>query len=120
VGPADAPLSTPLKTAISELARSGGRRGKGWCSACGRQQQLPVQDLDTSCPIRFAPRAACTATKGRSDRWIAAHPEAITVSASTSQTRSAFSSWGKQISVCAPSDNWERPGPGQGPSAWMS
>jgi subtilisin-like proprotein convertase family protein len=32
----------------------------------------------------------------------------ITVSASTSRkTRAAYSSWGRQISVCAPSDNWD-------------
>jgi subtilisin-like proprotein convertase family protein len=32
----------------------------------------------------------------------------MTISASTSRkTRAAYSSWGKQISVCAPSDNWD-------------
>jgi len=109
VGPADAPLSTPLKTAISELARSGGRRGKGlvFCVAAGNSN-CPVQDLDNQLPYPFRTESGLHSHQGPIDRWIAAHPEAITVSASTSRkTRSAFSSWGKQISVCAPSDNWD-------------
>lgn len=45
---------------------------------------------------------------GPIDRWIAAHPDVITVSGSTSlQTRSAYSSWGEEICVCAPTNNFD-------------
>ena len=108
-GPADAPMSTPLRDALATLARSGGRRGKGLlvCVAAGNNN-CPVQDLDNTRTYRYRTRFGIRSYSGRIDRWIAAHPDVITVSASTSgKTRSAYSSWGKQICVCAPSDNWD-------------
>jgi len=120
VGPADAPMSTTLKSAMATLARSGGRRGKGliFCIAAGNNN-CPVQDLENTRIYRFRDRFGIRSYRGPIDRWIAAHPDAITVSASTSRkTRSAYSSWGKQICVCAPSDNWDDLGqispPGRG------
>lgn len=110
VGPADAPMSTPLKTAMSTLARTGGRRGKGlvFCIAAGNNN-CPVQDFGNARVYRYRNRLGLISSySGPIDRWVAAHPDAITVSASTSRkTRSAYSSWGKQICVCAPSDNWD-------------
>jgi subtilisin family serine protease/subtilisin-like proprotein convertase family protein len=109
VGPADMPMSTPLKAAMAALARTGGRRGKGlvFCIAAGNSN-CPVQDLDNRLPYQYRTDAGMRVHQGPIDRWIAAHPDAITVSASTSRkTRSACSSWGKEISVCAPSDNWD-------------
>ena len=108
-GPADAPMSTALRSAIATLAVSGGRRGKGlvFCVAAGNNN-CPVQDLTNTRTYRFRTRAGIRSYSGPIDRWIAAHPDVITVSASTSlKTRSAYSSWGRQISVCAPSDNWD-------------
>ncbi|HEY1188477.1 MAG TPA: S8 family serine peptidase, partial [Gemmata sp.] len=108
-GPADAPMSTALRGAIAALARTGGRRGKGLviCVAAGNNN-CPVQDLTNTRTYRFRQGSALRSYSGPIDRWIAAHPDVITVSASTSRkTRAAYSSWGRQISVCAPSDNWD-------------
>ncbi len=108
-GPANAPMSTALRNAIATLARGGGRRGKGlvFCVAAGNNN-CPVQDLTNTRTYRFRTQAGIRNYSGPIDRWIAAHPDVITVSASTSlKTRSAYSSWGRQISVCAPSDNWD-------------
>lgn len=109
VGPADAPMSTALRDAMTALAASGGRRGKGlvFCIAAGNSN-CPVQDLANTRTYRFRTPFGIRSYSGPIDRWVAAHPSAITVSASTSRkTRSAYSSWGRQISVCAPSDNWD-------------
>jgi subtilisin family serine protease len=121
VGPADFPMSTALKSAMSRLATSGGRRGKGlvFCIAAGNNN-CPVQDLENTRTYRFRNQfGGLNSYSGTIDRWMAAHPDAITVSACTSlKTRSAYSSWGRQISVCAPSDNWDDLGqitpPGRG------
>ena len=109
VGPANVPMSTALRDSIAALARTGGRRGKGlvFCVAAGNNN-CPVQDLANTRTYRFRTRTGIASHSGPIDRWIAAHPDVITVSASTSlKTRSAYSSWGRQISVCAPSDNWD-------------
>jgi subtilisin-like proprotein convertase family protein/subtilisin family serine protease len=110
VGPANAPMSTTLKSAMATLARTGGRRGKGliFCIAAGNNN-APVQDLANTRTYRFRDQfGGIRSYSGPIDRWVAAHPDVITVSATTSRkTRSAYSSWGQQISVCAPSDNWD-------------
>ena len=108
-GPANAPMSIPLRDAIASLARTGGRRGKGlvFCVAAGNNN-CPVQDLTNTRTYRYRTEFGIRSYSGPIDRWIAAHPDVITVSASTSlKTRSAYSSWGRQICVCAPSDNWD-------------
>jgi subtilisin family serine protease len=115
VGPADAPMSSSLRDAMARLARTGGRRGRGlvFCIAAGNNN-CPVQDLDNTRTYRFRTRFGLQSYAGPIDRWVAAHPDAITVSASTSRkTRSAYSSWGRHISVCAPSDNWDDLGQAQ-------
>jgi hypothetical protein len=110
VGPADAPMSTFLQERISELATSGGRRGRGlvFCVAAGNNN-CPVKDLDNTLPYRYVDQFGTIRTySGPIDRWIAAHPDVITVAASTSlKTRSAYSSWGAEINVCAPSNNFD-------------
>ncbi|MDZ7637611.1 MAG: S8 family serine peptidase [Bryobacterales bacterium] len=109
VGPANAPMSTAMRDEISTLARTGGRRGKGliFCIAAGNNN-CPVQDLANTRTYRFRTRFGIQSYSGPIDRWIAAHPDAIVVSGCTSRkTRSAYSSWGRQISVCAPTDNWD-------------
>jgi subtilisin family serine protease len=120
VGPANAPMSTALRDAMANLARNGGRRGKGliFCIAAGNNN-CPVKDLANTRTYRYRRNGVIRTYSGPIDRWVAAHPDVITVSASTSRkTRSAYSSWGKEISVCAPSDNWDDLGqitpPGRG------
>lgn len=109
-GPADAPMSTFLRERIAELADNGGRRGRGliFCVAAGNNN-CPVKDLDNTLPYRYVDQFGIIRTySGPIDRWIAAHPEVITVAASTSlKTRSAYSSWGGEINVCAPSNNFD-------------
>ena len=108
-GPANAPMSLALAEAMTRLADTGGRRGKGliFCIAAGNNN-CPVQDLQNTRTYQFRTDLGLRSYSGPIDRWVAAHPAAITVSASTSRmTRAAYSSWGQQISVCAPSDNWD-------------
>jgi subtilisin family serine protease len=110
VGPTDAPLSSAFSTALAKLSSTGGRRGKGLviCVAAGNNN-CPVKDLANTRTYRFRDRSGIIRSyNGPIDRWIAADPNVITVSAATSRkTRSAYSSWGQEISVCAPSDNWD-------------
>jgi subtilisin-like proprotein convertase family protein len=110
VGPANAPMSTALRDAMAALSRNGGRRGKGliFCIAAGNNN-CPVKDLSNTRTYRFRDRFGIIRSySGPIDRWVAAHPDAVTVSASTSRkTRSAYSSWGSDVCVCAPSDNWD-------------
>ncbi len=109
-GPANVPMATTLQERIAELAKSGGRRGKGlvFCVAAGNNN-CPVQDLDNTRTYRFRDQfGEIRSYAGPIDRWIAAHPDVITVAASTSlKTRAAYSSWGQQINVCAPSNNFD-------------
>jgi subtilisin-like proprotein convertase family protein/subtilisin family serine protease len=109
IGPANAPMSTTFRDTIATLSRTGGRRGKGliFCVAAGNNN-CPVQDLSNTRTYRYRRGGVVRSYSGPIDRWIAAHPDVITVSACTSlKRRSAYSSWGKQICVCAPSDNWD-------------
>jgi subtilisin family serine protease/subtilisin-like proprotein convertase family protein len=109
-GPGDFPMSTAFKQRITTLATTGGRRGRGLviCVAAGNNN-CPVQDLDNTKTYRYLDATgALQSYSGPVDRWLAAHPRVITVSACTSlRKRAAYSSWGRQISVCAPSDNWD-------------
>ena len=74
-----------LPRSIATLARTGGRRGKGLvvCVAAGNNN-APVQDLGRT----PAPTVSATVNwiirsyAGPIDRWVAAHPDVITVSAS--------------------------------------
>lgn len=109
-GPANAPLSQAFSETLSTLARTGGRRGKGLviCVAAGNNN-CPVKDLSNTRTYEFIDGFGNRRPyNGPIDRWIAAHPDVITVSACTSlRTRSCYSSWGREIWVCAPTDNWD-------------
>ncbi len=120
-GPANAPMSSPLSEKIAQLARTGGRRGRGlvFCVAAGNNN-CPIKDLNNTAVYDYLDSYGIRRRySGPIDRWIAAHPDVLTVSACTSlHTRSAYSSWGKQVALCAPSDNWDDLGqfnpPGRG------
>ncbi|MBL9022432.1 MAG: S8 family serine peptidase [Myxococcales bacterium] len=109
-GPADAPMSRALSDTISRLAKEGGRRGKGLviCIAAGNNN-CPIRDLENETKYFYLDGNGYKRSyDGPIDRWIAAHPDVITVSAATSlKHRSAYSSWGKEINVCAPSNNFD-------------
>jgi subtilisin-like proprotein convertase family protein len=96
------PLSIRQEQVISRAAREG-RNGKGCVIlfAAGNANR----------PINAVVRESGwpnDVLRGRV-RWLngyAAHPDVITVSACTSENKkSAYSSWGKEISICAPSNN---------------
>ncbi len=109
-GPGDVPMSQAFSAAVARLTRTGGRRGKGLviCVAAGNNN-CPVRDLANTRTYRFLDEAGTVQSyEGPVDRWLAGHPDVITVSACTSlKTRSCYSSWGHEISVCAPTDNWD-------------
>ncbi|MEM8908971.1 MAG: S8 family serine peptidase, partial [Bacteroidota bacterium] len=106
--PVYAPLSSLLSNQFSELAKKGGPDGKG-CSivfAAGNFN-APLKDLKNKHFEWFHPNHGVLTTRQAILNGNAAHPDVIAVSASTSQNRkSAYSNWGKEIAVCAPSDNW--------------
>jgi len=113
VPPSNSPMSTAFRDEITVLSKTGGLRGKGliFCVAAGNNN-CPVQDPLNNKTYQYYTNTLSgrilRSYRGKIDRWIAAHPDVITVSASTSRkTRSAYSSWGRQIWVCAPSDNWD-------------
>ena len=110
VGPANAPMATTLHDVITQLAASGGPHGKGlvFCVAAGNNN-CPVKDLSNVTTYHYLDSFGFSRSySGPIDRWIAAHPDVITVSASTSlKRRAAYSSWGAEINVCAPSNNFD-------------
>jgi subtilisin family serine protease len=109
-GPTNRPMSTTLHDTIARLSRTGGRRGKGivFCVAAGNNN-CPVKDLSNTAVYKYLDHMGIVRShNGVINRWIAAHTDAITVSASTSlKTRAAYSSWGVDINVCAPSNNFD-------------
>ncbi len=105
--PVYAPLSSLLYSQLSELSKTGGPRGKGCVIlfAAGNYN-APVRDMQNQGFIWRHPSQGLKETTGPIVNGHAAHPSVIAVSASTSQNRkAAYSNWGKEIDVCAPSDN---------------
>jgi subtilisin family serine protease len=96
------PLSLRQKNALTRAATEG-RRGKGCVIlfAAGNANRPVNSTVNESGWPNNAIRGAT--------HWLggfAAHPDVIAVSASTSLNRKAiYSNWGKEISICAPSNN---------------
>ncbi len=118
--PCYAPLSSSVKEVITRIATTGGPRGKGCviCFAAGNESS-PLNDPVNEKGVRWF--------DGKKIRWTigpilygeATHPHVIAVAASTSMNKhAAYSNWGKEVSVCAPSNNFHpltlRPLPGLG------
>lgn len=106
--PVYAPLSSLLHNQLSRLAESGGRRGKGCLILfASGNYNAPVRDMENERFTWRHPRQGLRETRGPILNGHAAHPGVMAIAASTSQNRkSAYSNWGKEISVSAPSDNW--------------
>lgn len=106
--PVYAPLSSLLDHKFTELAKSGGPRGKGCLIlfAAGNFN-APVNDSSNTDfkwrhPSYGIVKQARAILNGN-----CTHKDVMAVAASTSQNRkAAYSNWGKEISVCAPSNNW--------------
>jgi len=107
--PVYAPLSKLLKDKFTELTLKGGPRKKGCviCFAAGNYN-APVNDPDNENFDWYHPGYGDVfGTPGPIINGNCAHPDVVAVSASTSlNKKAAYSNWGKEISVTAPSNNW--------------
>ncbi len=111
--PGNYPLSSAVRDTFSSLAHSGGKDGRGLIIVFAAGNYNAPLDSTVDYPIRWLGRDAqgnwrtFTAT-GRIVNGYAAHPDIIAVSAITSLNRkSLYSNWGQQISVAAPSNNFD-------------
>lgn len=106
--PVYAPLGQLLTNKFQELATSGGPRKKGnvIVFAAGNYN-APLNDPNNTGFVWRHYKYGMQNTQEPILNGLAAHPDVIAVSASTSLNRkSAYSNWGKEISVCASSNNW--------------
>jgi subtilisin family serine protease len=106
--PVYSPLPSILDKKFHQLTATGGPRGKGVviCFASGNFD-APVYQAGNANFQWLHPTAGLKTTAGSILNGFAAHPAVIAVSASTSQNRkAAYSNWGKEISLCAPSNNF--------------
>jgi subtilisin-like proprotein convertase family protein len=77
------------------------------CVAAGNHN-APLQDHANTRSYRYHDGSRWRQYSGPIDRWIATHPDVIVVSGCTSlKKRAAYSSWGKEVSLAAPTDNWD-------------
>lgn len=109
LGPFLAPLSEALDGTLKHIATEGGRRGKGCviCFAAGNNN-LPIKDLEPKSFQWFDyANGVIRTTTGAIENGMAAHPDVIAVAASTSLNKhAAYSNWGAEVNVCAPSNNF--------------
>lgn len=107
--PVYAPLATVVYNTFRRLATTGGPRGKGCviCFAAGNYN-APISDPVNSGGFRWRhSRSGMQETLGPILRGVSAHPNVIAVAASTSLNKhAAYSNWGAEISICAPSNNF--------------
>lgn len=108
------PVFAPLPLAVSEtfkrLAMTGGPRRKGCviCFAAGNNN-APLNDPVNAGGFVWLDFGSglLRRTGGPILNDFAAHPNVVAVAASTSLNKhSAYSNWGAEISVCAPSNNF--------------
>jgi len=107
--PAYAPLGQLMTDKFSQLARSGGPRKNGCVIVfAAGNYDAPVNDPAQGHAYSWRhPVHGIIVSQSPILNGPAAHPEVIAVAASTSQNRkAAYSNWGKEISVCAPSNNF--------------
>ena len=106
--PVNAPLHQLIYDKITELAATGGPHGKGCVIVFAAHNfNAPLKDLENKQGISYL--AGNRVFNHRDPIWNgnATHPDVIAVSASTSINRkAAYSNWGKEITVCAPSNNY--------------
>jgi subtilisin family serine protease len=107
--PVYAPLSTLVDNTFKRLATTGGPRGKGCviCFAAGNYN-APISDPVNSGGVLWRhPIFGVQVTREPILNGLAAHPNVVAVAACTSLNKhAAYSNWGAQISVCAPSNNF--------------
>lgn len=106
--PANAPLHQRLYDKLHTLATTGGPRKKGCVIVfAAGNYNAPLNDPNNNVFKWYHPRLGIVERHGPILNGYAVHPDVITVSASTSlNKKAAYSNWGKEISVCAPSNNF--------------
>jgi len=119
--PVYAPLGQLLTDKFHELATTGGPRKKGCVIVfAAGNYNAPLNDPNNTGFRWRHPVYGIQETKGAILNGNAAHPDVIAVAASTSLNKKAvYSNWGREISVCAPSNNFhplnpQTPLPGRG------
>ena len=124
--PVYAPLGQLMKDKLDNLAATGGPRKKG-CSiffAAGNYN-APLKDTVNPNGVTWRhPTYGTVTTRGPIVNGYATHPGVVAVAASTSLNRkAAYSNWGEEISVCAPSSNFHPLNPNEyvpGRSIWTT
>ncbi len=107
--PVYAPLHSLLHKKFSELAKKGGPRKKGCVIVFAAGNfNAPLNDpLNKGFKWRHPGTGITKNTPGPIVNGNCTHPDVVAVSASTSQNRkAAYSNWGKDVCVAAPSNNW--------------
>jgi len=107
--PVYAPLSSLLKEQFTKLSKNGGPRKKGCVIVfAAGNYNAPIKDLKNADGFEWRHPSHGILKQSRAIlNGYPAHKDVIAVAASTSLNRkSAYSNWGKEITVCAPSDNW--------------
>jgi subtilisin family serine protease len=108
--PVFAPLATLVKNAFTQIATTGGPRAKG-CVICfaAANFDAPINDPENAKGFDWLDYGSgqLRHTTGPILNGFATHASVIAVAASTSLNRhSAYSNWGQEISVSAPSNNF--------------
>jgi subtilisin family serine protease len=115
--PVYAPLSSALEETLTELTVHGGPNGKGVviCFAAANFN-APINSPGISGGFIWLDYGTGKKRKtvGRILNGFAVHPRVVTVAASTSLNRhAAYSNWGPEVSVAAPSNNFHPLDPDQ-------
>lgn len=113
MSPGNYPLASAVTQTFSELTRNGGKDGQGLVIVFAAGNYDAPIDATVGYPIRWLGRDAqgnrkiFTAT-GRMLNGFPAHPDVVAVGAMTSlNKKSLYSNWGSQLSVTAPSNNFD-------------
>lgn len=106
--PVFAPLSQLLSDKFHQLATSGGPRKKGCLIVfAAGNYNAPLNDPDNTNFNWYHPNYGAVKTEGPIVNGEASHPDVIAVAAATSLNRkAAYSNWGKEITICTPSNNF--------------
>ena len=107
--PVNSPLSQLLFDTLERIATTGGSKGKGCvlCFAAGNYNAPIRQDVNNNGFTWIDSQGQQRTTEGSILNGFAAHPSVITVAASTSLNKhAAYSNWGSEICICAPSNNF--------------
>ena len=114
--PVDAPLSELMYQTFERLSQTGGPRGKGCVIVfAAGNDNAPIFDPDNERFQYWDENGVLREHQGRILNGEAAHPNVVTVAASTSLIQKAvYSNWGAEVDLCAPSNNFH-PAPGMGP-----